>query len=80
MANQNQSRFASTGSKPAMAGGISVIADEKAGTLTITLPLSPAGTVSKSGKSVLVASTNGNKTVRIGDVNAKLGVNCYVEN
>ncbi len=78
MANQNQaSRFAApAGKAPA---GISVVANEKDGTLTITLPLAPAGTMSKTGKSQLLASTNGNKTVRIGDINAKLGVNCYVE-
>ena len=79
MANQNQaSRFAGNAGKPAI-GGVSVVADEKAGTLIITLPLQPAGTMSKTGKSQLLASTNGNKTVRIGDINAKLGVNCYVE-
>jgi hypothetical protein len=79
MAGQNQvSRFAGNG-KAVASGGLSVVADEKAGTLTITIPLQPAGTMSKTGKSQLLASTNGNKTVRIGDVNAKLGVNCYIE-
>ncbi len=74
MANQNQSRFAAPAGK-----ALSVSVDEKSQTMTIVLPLAPAGTASKSGKSQLIASTNGNKLVRIGDITAKLGVNCYVE-
>jgi hypothetical protein len=80
MANQAPvSRFAASTAK-APVSGLAVSVDEKAGTLTITMPLSPAGTPSKSGKSIQIASTGGNKTVRLGDLNVKLGVNCYVEN
>jgi hypothetical protein len=81
MANATQSRFAAPAAPAGKlaVGGISVTANEKEGTMTIVLPLQPAGTMSKTGKSQLLASTNGNKTVRIGDIHAKLGVNCYVE-
>jgi hypothetical protein len=78
MANQAPvSRFSGKGQAPIH--GPSVTVDENAKTLTIVLPLQPVGTMSKTGKSQLLASTNGNKTVRIGEINAKLGVNCYVE-
>lgn len=81
MTNQAKtpSRFAVGSGAGKGAGSLSVVANEAEGTLVITIPLQPAGTMSKTGKSQLLASTNGNKTVRIGDINAKIGVNCYVE-
>lgn len=37
--------------------------DEKAKTVTIVLPLNPAGTLTKNGNSRLIASTHGTMTV-----------------
>jgi len=48
-------------------------------TLTITIDLDHRGGISKSGKSISIASTQGNKTIDGPDGQAvKLGLNCYV--
>ncbi len=47
-------------------------------TLTITIDLDHRGGISKSGKSVSIASTQGNKTVQGPEGEVKLGLNCYV--
>ena len=46
--------------------------------LTITIDLAERGGISKSGKSISVASTQGNKTIAGPDGDVKLGINCYV--
>ena len=54
--------------------------DEKAKTLTITLPLQPDGTRSASGKTMVVATTRGNQVAPDAVVNGKpitIGVNAY---
>lgn len=48
---------------------------EKDNILTITIDLSKELGLSKSNKTMLVATTGGNVT--IGDKGIKLGVNCY---
>ena len=57
-----------------------VTLNEKAGTLTVVLPLTPGP--SKSGKSMVIASTRGNQT-STAVYNGKpvtLGVNAYTAN
>ena len=57
-----------------------VTLNEKAGTLTVVLPLTPGP--SKSGKSLVIASTRGNQTTTA-VFNGKpvtLGVNAYTAN
>lgn len=51
----------------------------KGGKLVITLPLAPAGTVSKSGKSITVASSNGNQKTGVMNNGKEIivGVNAY---
>ena len=52
--------------------------DEKANTLTVTLPLDPGP--SKSGKTTVIASTRGNQTFNNVTYNGKpvtLGLNAY---
>ena len=51
--------------------------DKKAGTITVTLPLAAPGTISKSGKSTIVATTGGNKTVAIDGKAVTIGLNAY---
>ena len=43
-------------------------------TLTITIDLSKKGAASKSGKSIIIATTSGNADLGNG---VKLGLNCY---
>ncbi len=55
-----------------------LVINKKDGTVTIVLALAPKGTISKSGKSLLLASTGGN--VVVGSIDGKdirLGVNAY---
>ena len=57
-----------------------VTINEKAGTVTVVLPLSPGP--SKSGKSMVIASTRGNQT-STATFNGKpvtVGVNAYTAN
>ena len=57
-----------------------VTINEKAGTLTVVLPITPGP--SKSGKSLVIASTRGNQTTTA-VFNGKpvtLGVNAYTAN
>ena len=45
--------------------------------LTIEIDLTNEGEPSKSGKSVVIASTHGNKTVKTPDGDVVVGVNAY---
>ena len=57
-----------------------VTINEKSGTMTVVLPLSPGP--SKSGKSIVIASTRGNQT-STATFNGKpvtVGVNAYTAN
>ena len=47
--------------------------------LVVKVPLAPAGTMSATGKSELIASTKGNVECVIGGRIAKVGVNAYVK-
>jgi len=56
------------------------VIDEKKQTLTIILPLQPAGTRSASGKTMVVATTRGNQVIPDAVINGKpitIGVNAY---
>ena len=57
-----------------------VTLSEKAGTLTVVLPLTPGP--SKSGKSLVIASTRGNQTTTatFDGKPVTLGVNAYTAN
>ena len=57
-----------------------VTLNEKAGTLTVVLPLTPGP--SKSGKSLVIASTRGNQTTTavFDGKPVTLGVNAYTAN
>jgi hypothetical protein len=57
-----------------------VTINEKAGTLTVVLPITPAP--SKSGKSLVIASTRGNQTTTavFDGKPVTLGVNAYTAN
>ena len=57
-----------------------VTINEKAGTLTVVLPLTPGP--SKSGKSLVIASTRGNQTTTavFDGKPVTLGVNAYTAN
>jgi hypothetical protein len=57
-----------------------VTINEKAGTLTVILPITPAP--SKSGKSLVIASTRGNQTTTavFDGKPVTLGVNAYTAN
>jgi hypothetical protein len=57
-----------------------VSAEVKGSALVITVPLAAKGTQSATGKSTILASTNGNVDVVVAGQIAKLGVNCYVKN
>tara|TARA_Y100000296_G_scaffold27078_1_gene31712 strand:- start:27 stop:215 length:189 start_codon:yes stop_codon:yes gene_type:complete len=59
---------------------ISVTKDAKKKTLTIILPLEAAGTMSASGKNIIVATTRGNQPVDLGDGSSiTIGVNAYTK-
>ena len=47
------------------------------GKLVITVDLAAKGEVSKSGKSVVIASTKGNHKIDIGGSEVSLGLNVY---
>ena len=51
--------------------------DTKGNLLTITIDLSQKGLISKSGKSLVIASTEGNQAVGTEKGQFFLGVNCY---
>ena len=57
-----------------------VTINEKAGTITVVLPITPAP--SKSGKSLVIASTRGNQTTTavFDGKPVTLGVNAYTAN
>ena len=57
-----------------------VTINEKSGTMTVVLPLTPAP--SKSGKSLVIASTRGNQTTTavFDGKPVTLGVNAYTAN
>ena len=57
-----------------------VTINEKAGTLTVVLPITPGP--SKSGKSLVIASTRGNQTTTavFAGKPVTLGVNAYTAN
>ena len=48
-------------------------------TLTITVDLSKRLGPSKTGKSEIIATTSGNKSMLVGDTEIKLGLNIYTE-
>lgn len=58
-----------------MAGNCEI--KQAAGKITITIDLSKSLGPSKSGKTILVASTYGNQTVSTPKGHVSLGVNCY---
>ena len=47
------------------------------GKLVITVDLTAEGEVSKSGKSIVIASTKGNQKIDIGGSEVSLGLNVY---
>lgn len=49
----------------------------KDGKAVITIDFDKKGIPSKSGKSMVHATTSGNQSVRIGDSEYKLGINLY---
>ena len=53
-----------------------VTMEQKNGTLTITIDLKAAGAPSKTGKTLVIASTHGNVTVP-GDSGVIVGLNAY---
>jgi len=53
---------------------IEYMVDQKTKKLIITIDLKKKGTPSKSGKSLVIASTQGNADIGRG---IKLGINCY---
>jgi len=57
--------------------GENVKGEIKDGKLTLTIDLSAAGTVSRSGKSSVIASTRGNKRIGEGEQEVTIGVNVY---
>lgn len=56
--------------------GNNVIASVTGSILTLTIDMSKVGSLSASGKSKVIASTNGNKAVMGGD-NVIVGLNVY---
>jgi hypothetical protein len=57
-----------------------VTIDEKAGTITVVLPMNPVPVASASGKTLVVASTHGNVKTDC-QVNGKpvvIGLNAYI--
>lgn len=75
MANQVANRL--SGKTPQSAGKLSASIDGQF--LVVRIPLEAEGTMTKSGKNQLLASTHGNKSVAIGDSVIKLGCSAYVE-
>ena len=59
--------------------GENIQAEVKDGKLTLTIDLSKPGTVSRSGKSSVIASTRGNKRIGEGEQEVTVGVNVYRE-
>jgi hypothetical protein len=57
--------------------GNNVKAEVNGDTLTLTIDLSVDGTESKSGKSTVLGTTQGNKKVPYGDGEVTIGVNVY---
>lgn len=66
--------------KDANSAGISVKADAKAGTLMITLPFKTPPKPSSTGKTLIVAGTDGavETSVKVNDKLVILNVNAYV--
>jgi len=63
---------------PKKSKGVSLVIDEEAGTVTVTLPLE-SGQLSASGKNRILASTHGNQTTetRVNGQPVKIGLNAY---
>ena len=58
--------------------GENISAEVQGDTLTLAIDLGKPGTVSRSGKSSVIASTRGNQTIKDGNgEEVKLGVNIY---
>jgi hypothetical protein len=60
--------------------GLQFGAVDKDGVLTIRIDTRAQGAVSASGKSIVIASTNGNTAVAVGGEVFKLGLNFYKSN
>ncbi len=57
--------------------GITATVSEDGKTLTLTLDISGPGELSASGKSMVVASTRGNKNIVTPDGTLTIGINAY---
>lgn len=58
--------------------GDNITTDIQGDTLTLTIDLAKPGTVSRSGKSSVIASTRGNLTITDGNgEDVKIGLNIY---
>jgi polysaccharide deacetylase 2 family uncharacterized protein YibQ len=55
-----------------------VTAEVKGNQIVITMPFDPKGTPSKTGKTMVVASTNGNQKVKAKGYDKEISIGCNV--